>query len=117
MSNWKWQIAIIVPAASRDAANAMASVVAGHEQTATFAIELSPTGLGQATHYACCTWATDEWLGRMQSALPTIVGAAYYRMDALGTLVASSSAGSVGELWSWPSSIHDVGLKVVNAVS
>lgn len=113
MSEWKWQVAIIVPKASREAAEAMASVVAGHDQQETFAIELSSRGEAPATHYACCTWATDDWLSRMQSALPSIVGAMYYRMDATGTLVASSSVGSVGLPWSWPASIEDAGLSVV----
>jgi hypothetical protein len=114
MTQWKWQVAIFVPSASKTAAEEMSSVVAGHPQENTFAVELSATGDGPATHYGCCTWATDEYLARMQAALPGVAGAAFYRMDSSGICVASSSPSAIGSAWSWAQSLGDAGLRCVS---
>lgn len=110
MTQWKWQIAIIVPTSSLAVAEEMAAVVAGRQQEETFVVPLSASGILPATHYACCTRATDEWLIRMRDVLPSVPGAMFYRMDADGVLSASTSNQNIGSPWSFAQSVADCGL-------
>lgn len=111
MTQWKWQVAIIVPKSSLASAEDKAAVVAGSQQSATFVVPLSATGQKPATHFACCTRATDEWLVRMRDVLANVPGAAFYRMDSSGTLAASTSTAPVGSPWSFDASVSDCGLQ------
>lgn len=115
MTQWKWQIAIIVPASSLAVAEEMAAVVAGRQQEETFVVPLSASGLLPATHYACCTRATDEWLIRMRDVLPSVPGAIYYRMDEGGILAACTPGTNIGLPWSFAQSVADCGLMQVEA--
>lgn len=113
MTQWKWQVAIIVPASSLPVAEEMTAAVAGAQQDATFVVALSASGVLPATHYACFTRSTDEWLIRMRDVLPSVPGAIFYRMDANGVLSASTSNQNIGSPWSFAQSVADCGLAQV----
>lgn len=110
---WRWYVAIIVPVESLGVAEAAADLIAGVQPSSTFTIPLSLTGELPATHYACATYATDEWLSAMQTALPSVPGAKYWRVDENGLLAASTSRGRTGEYWSWRKTLLDAGLNAV----
>ena len=113
-TSWRWHIAIIVPLASRDAADEMADFVAGVQPSPTFTIPLSPTGQDPVTHYGCATHATDEWLLAMQQVLPSVTGVRYWRSNGDGVLVASTSTNRIGEAWSWQKSLDDATLTLLH---
>lgn len=110
---WRWYVTIIVPADSLNAADAAADVIAGVQPSSTFTIALSSTGELPATHFACATYATDDWLSAMQNALPGVPGARYWRVDENGVLAATNQQGRIGETWSWPQTLLDAGLAVI----
>jgi hypothetical protein len=112
MTTWKWQVIIIVPAASKSAADAMAAQVTGTLQDDTFAVPLRPAAGGSVTHYACCTMATDEWLIAMQDALPSVGGVSFWRIDMAGTLAATNSAGVIGAAFGWQDATAAMSLSV-----
>lgn len=113
MTQWKWQVAIIVPASSLAVAEEMTAAVAGAQQEATFVVGLSAAGVLPATHYACFTRSTDEWLMRMRDVLPSVPGAIFYRMDDSGVLFASTTNQNIGSPWTFAQSVADCGLAQV----
>ncbi len=119
---YPWQSVLIVPAANRDAANALAPLVTGGDLLAdarTYSVALSPNGSDPATHYACCTAVNAAMLATMQELHPTeaLLGVRHYRWEvATSALVATSSTtAALGATWGWPQSLADGGLAVVAA--
>jgi len=113
MTNWKWQVVIVVPAGSKAAADDMAAQVTGDAQENTFAVMLSPSGAEPVTHYACGTMATDEWLTAMQGLLPSVPGVTFWRMDRDGNLAATNSGDEIGSPFGWLDCLGSLGLHVV----
>jgi hypothetical protein len=116
MTTWKWHVIIVVPSASKAAADAMAAQVTGTEQADTFAVPLGPSESGPVTHYACGTMATDEWLVAMQGLLPSVAGVAFWRIDMDGKLAATNASGNIGTTFGWTDAIASLGLCVVGTM-
>jgi hypothetical protein len=113
MTKWKWQVIIVVPLAAKAAADAMAAQVTGEQQDNTFAVMLAPSSNGQATHCACGTMATDEWLAAMQEMLPSVPGCSFWRIDRDGNLAATNSGDEIGSPFGWLDCLGSLGLHVV----
>ena len=110
---WSYRVVIIVPSASKpaaeQAARAINSTGPGYDGDA-FTSPLSSTGGDPATHWGLYTSATDEMVASMASTLPQIGGAMFWRHDIDGRLVASNVTAADGQLWGWPQSIEAAGL-------
>jgi hypothetical protein len=114
MTNWKWQVIIVVPLAAKAAADAMAAQVTAEHQDNTFAVMLAPSSNGQATYCACAAMATDEWLAAMQGLLPSVPGLSFWRIDRDGNLAATNSNAEIGSPFGWWDCLESVGLHVVS---
>jgi hypothetical protein len=114
---WNWRIVIIVPAASKEvaeqAARAINSTGPNYDGEA-FALPLSASGAGQATHYALYTSATDSMVQAMSVALPNVGGAMFWRHDTDSRLVASNVTEPEGQEWGLPQSLAAAGMQVVD---
>ena len=115
--NWNWRVIIIVSATAKPPAEQAAREInsTGPDyQGDVFTVPLSLTGLEPVTHWALYTSATDQMVAAMAKALPQIGGAAYWRHDIDGTLVASNVTEANGQSWGWGESLAAAGLQAVN---
>ncbi len=117
-SDWIYRQYALVAAADQDAANSACAAASGNPADGqTFAVPLSPTGEGPATHYGCSSALTESLrqalLGQLQVA--PVASLLFWRTDAAtGALLATSHAGSqgsVGQPWSWEQTLAALGLE------
>jgi hypothetical protein len=112
--NWPWRVIIIVPSASKvaaeQAARAINSTGPDYESDA-FTLPLSASGDGSPTHWALYTSATDAMVAAMASAMPQIGGAQFWRHDQAASLVASNVTQSSGQAWGFAQSLESAGLR------
>jgi len=115
--NWKWRLIIIVPVASKPAAEQAARSInstgpdySGHAFNST----LSETGTLPITHWSLYTSATDEMVEAMASALSIIPSVQYWRHDVTGNLVASNVTEADGQPWGYEESLEAAGLLTVS---
>lgn len=110
---WNYRVVIIVPAASKlaaeSAARAINSTGPDYEGDA-FTVPLSADG-GEATHYGLYTSATDAMVEAMAAALPGIGGAMFWRHGVDGELKASNVTDASGQAWGWQQSLDAAGLR------
>jgi hypothetical protein len=111
--SWDYRIVVIVPAASKpaaeQAARAINSTGPDYEGDA-FTLPLSGSGTGPATHYGLYTSATDEMVDAMATALPSLSGVQYWRHGAGGDLQASNVTDATGQPWGLAESLNAAGL-------
>jgi len=111
-----WQVAIIVPAASKDAAEQAARAINSggpNYDGEAFNVLLSASGSDPASHFGLCTSATDQMVAAMFDCLALIPGALYWRTDIEGVLVASNVTAAENQPWEWPDSLDAAGLRAV----
>lgn len=122
-SQYLYRAALIVPAAGRENADALAPQVTGQTEGPTYTIPLSSDGGQTVTHYGCCTAVSSPMLAVMQAALSAgaLPGVLFYRWESeggTGTLLATnapSAAQITGQpAWSWAASLEDAGLVVAS---
>jgi len=110
---WNWRVIIIVPAASKAAAEQAARLInsTGPDYSGdAFCCTLSASGSLPVTHWSLYTSATDEMVQAMASALSTIPGVQYWRHDVEGNLVASNVTEATGQPWGYDESLESAGL-------
>lgn len=115
---YPWRVVIIVPAASKPAAEIAARAInsTGPDYDGeAFTLPLSASGSGQATHYGLYTSATEQMVEAMSAALPQISGARFWRHDEAGLLAASNVTAPEGQAWGWQESLASAGLAVFQA--
>lgn len=113
---WSFRVVIIVPAASKAAAEQAARAInsTGPDYDGdAFTLPLSASGTGSPTHWALYTSATDEMVAGMASALPQIGGAQFWRHDIDGVLVASNVTQPAGQAWGFAESLAAAGLRQI----
>jgi hypothetical protein len=123
--DYPFHSALIVPAAQRSAANALASAITGGEPSAeslTYNVPLSPDGSAPATHYGCCTAVNTAMLDRMRAVLMAgaLPGVWFYRWDIVSSTLVATNAPSAAQIagqfpWDWARSLEDMSLTVVVA--
>lgn len=126
MSEWLYRYYILVPAAIKDTANMLATMIGpgGILENNTFgSIALSVNGELPATHYACSLLATEGMKDAMFATLgehPEL-GFIYYKMDAITEVIqASSSQSQIAldainnqQVWQWSDTLADLNLSVI----
>jgi hypothetical protein len=114
---WNCRVVIIVPAASKPAAEQAARAInsTGPDyQGEAFTVGLSADGSQPATHHALYTSATDEMVTAMATALPSLSGVQFWRHGVGGDLQASNVTEPTGQAWGWAESLAAAGLAVVS---
>jgi hypothetical protein len=114
---WNYRVVIIVPAASKPAAEQAARAInsTGPDyQGEAFTVALSAGGSQPATHYALYTSATDEMVTAMATALPSLSGVQFWRHGVGGDLQASNVTEPTGQAWGWAESLAAAGLAIVS---
>jgi hypothetical protein len=115
---YPWRVIIIVPSASKSAAEIAARAInstGSDYEGEAFTLPLSASGSGTATHYGLYTSATEQMVSAMADALPQIGGAMFWRHDEAGMLAASNVTAPDGQAWGWQESLAAAGLSVVQA--
>lgn len=117
---WNWRVIIIVPAASKAAAEQAARLVnsTGPDYDGyAFCSPLSESGILPATHWGLYTSATDSMVEAMSLALPSISGVQFWRHDVAGNLVASNVTDAAGQAWGYEDSLETSGLRPCPAIT
>lgn len=115
---YPWRVVIIVPAASKPAAEVAARAInstGSDYEGEAFTLPLSASGSGPATHYGLYTSATEQMVAAMSAALPQIGGAMFWRHDEAGLLAASNVTDPEGQAWGWQETLAAAELAVVQA--
>ena len=117
---WNWRVIIIIPVASKPAAEQAARSInsTGPDYAGdAFNSALSETGTLPVTHWSLYTSATDEMVQAMASALSIIPSVQYWRHDVTGNLVASNVTEADGQPWGYGESLEADGLLTVSMQS
>jgi hypothetical protein len=117
---WPWRIIVVVPAASKDAAETAARLInsTGPDyQGNAFTGPLSASGNEPVTHWALYTSATDEMVAKMGTAISSIDGVQYWRHGVDGLLAASNVTDPKGQAWGWQEAMKAAGLVVIQSSS
>jgi hypothetical protein len=111
---WNWRVIIVVPAASKAAAEQAARSInsTGPDYSGdAFCSPLSISGSLPATHWGLYTSATDSIVDAMALALPSISGVQFWRHNVAGSLVASNVTDAAGQAWGYQDSLEASGLR------
>jgi hypothetical protein len=114
---WNWRVVIIVPEASKAAAEQAARLInsTGPDYDGdAFCSPLSESGNLPATHWGLYTSATDSMVEAMASALSSVPAVRFWRHDVAGNLVASNVTVADGQAWGYEDSLRTSGLRTVN---
>jgi hypothetical protein len=118
MTTWPWRVVIVVPAASKAAAEQAARPInsSGPDYDGNaFTTPLSASGNEPVTHWALYTSATNEMVSKMGLAISAINGVQYWRHGLDGLLAASNVTAVQGQEWGWLPSLEAAGLKQIQA--
>ncbi|RCS43942.1 hypothetical protein DTL42_18320 [Bremerella cremea] len=109
---WPYRHIILVAAADREAANAIAASIDPDDGSGTFGIPLSPTAAEPATHYGCSTASEFAMAEAMFEAQPVLSSVKWWRLEAAsGQLIDSNTLhGLPGQRWTWSDALQAANL-------
>lgn len=109
---WPYRHLIIVAAAEREAANALAATIDPDDGSGTFGVPLSASGLEPVTHYGCSTVSEFAMAEAMYNVQPTLPSVQWWRLQsASGQLIDSNTLhGLPGQRWTWSDALQAANL-------